>query len=124
MGWWDGTESDLERRRRLRNSGCACHISPPCSWCVQLTEEEADAYWSGGRQALDQLWDRQNDADEAAEALAADFCQRCSGARGPDLCHGEDVCTDGPGGGPAKTCAGWGRYCCRCGYEYAMSQLP
>lgn len=35
------------------DDGCSCHISPPCGWCTSLTEGEASAYYSGGREALD-----------------------------------------------------------------------
>lgn len=32
--------------------GCSCHLTPPCDFCLSLTEEEADAFWSGGMSAL------------------------------------------------------------------------
>ena len=35
---------------------CGCHSHPPCSWCMSLTLEEADAMWSGGREALEKYW--------------------------------------------------------------------
>jgi hypothetical protein len=41
---------------------CTCHISPPCNFCVSLTEEEVDAYASGGADAVHELR-RQNKAD-------------------------------------------------------------
>lgn len=31
---------------------CTCHISPPCNFCVSLTDEEVDAYAHGGAHAV------------------------------------------------------------------------
>lgn len=36
---------------------CHYHISPPCEWCLSLTEDEADAFTSGGREAVMELLD-------------------------------------------------------------------
>lgn len=41
-----------------------------------------------------------------------------------DPCPGCDQCNHGPDGGPARPCDGWGRFCCRCGADYARGQLP
>ena len=46
------------------NGECSCHINPPCSFCVSLTEEEADAFSDGGMKALRKLW---NDLAEKTE---------------------------------------------------------
>ena len=27
-------------------SGCSCHIDAPCSFCLSLSEEQADALWN------------------------------------------------------------------------------
>ena len=43
---------------------CSCHISPPCSFCESMDEEESDALWAGGMPALVALW---NERDELAE---------------------------------------------------------
>lgn len=39
-----------------QDGGCACHIAPPCTFCVSLTEEEADYFAKGGMVALSGLW--------------------------------------------------------------------
>lgn len=31
---------------------CTCHICPPCSLCVEMTEEESEVYANGGLDAL------------------------------------------------------------------------
>lgn len=49
---------DIDRIHRLMDSGCSCHQSPPCTWCMSLTETEADIFWDGGRKALDDYWKR------------------------------------------------------------------
>lgn len=37
----------------LFDRGCTCHTGhPPCSFCTDMAEEEADAYASGGHAAL------------------------------------------------------------------------
>lgn len=37
----------------LNSQGCTCHIGhPPCSFCLELDEEEADIYSNGGMKAL------------------------------------------------------------------------
>lgn len=41
-----------------------------------------------------------------------------------EFCPGCDECIYGVDGGPAKPCLGWGSYCCRCGADYARSQMP
>lgn len=46
------------------DEGCSCHISPPCSFCTSLTEEEADVYAKGGLDALRKYRQRQKDLDE------------------------------------------------------------
>jgi hypothetical protein len=58
------TTPETENGRRMRDAmndrmnderGCSCHIIAPCSWCAELTEEEADAYWNGGIVAVQKL---------------------------------------------------------------------
>lgn len=34
------------------NDGCTCFICAPCSFCENLTEEEANIYFNGGLEAL------------------------------------------------------------------------
>jgi hypothetical protein len=56
---------------------------------------------------------------------AACRCESCGEPKMPGTeCFGDDQCTCGPDGGPAECCEGWGRYCCRCGADYARSQMP
>jgi len=38
--------------------GCSCHINSPCSFCTSLTEEEAEAFCSGGMKALEEYRSR------------------------------------------------------------------
>lgn len=35
--------------------GCSCHISPPCDFCISLTEAEYEAYLAGGVDAVERL---------------------------------------------------------------------
>lgn len=45
--------------------GCSCHTCPPCSFCLLLTEEEADALSNGGYMALEDFWNKRDpEADE------------------------------------------------------------
>ena len=47
--------------------GCSCHLNPPCTFCTEMTEDEANAQWNGGMDELRALWREQ---DEAAEGAA------------------------------------------------------
>jgi hypothetical protein len=40
--------------------GCSCHSHPPCSFCMALTEEEADVIWNGSMQDLMKYWREQS----------------------------------------------------------------
>ena len=46
---------------------CSCHLNPPCSFCVSMDEEEADAYHNDGTSGLVELWERRD--AEAKEEL-------------------------------------------------------
>lgn len=39
----------------MSDDECTCHIFPPCSFCVSLTEEEAEAMANGGTVAVKKL---------------------------------------------------------------------
>lgn len=44
----------------LRDMGCQCPSGhPPCQFCTSMTEEEAEAYCSGGMNALRNLWEEE-----------------------------------------------------------------
>jgi hypothetical protein len=43
---------EAARIRKIINGECSCHLSPPCTWCTELSEEEADIYGADGRNAL------------------------------------------------------------------------
>jgi hypothetical protein len=48
----------------LFDTGCTCHMGyPPCSFCTGMSEEEADAYCTGGKEALRPFVGRLTDAD-------------------------------------------------------------
>ena len=40
----------------LKQLGCSCHTMAPCSFCMEMTEEEADIMWNEGRQGLERFW--------------------------------------------------------------------
>lgn len=42
----------MSRYEELLELECTCHLNPPCRFCVSLSEEEADVFASGGRDAL------------------------------------------------------------------------
>lgn len=44
---------------------CTCHLDAPCGFCVDLTEDEFEAFQSGGLDALRKYRDKRE--DEAAE---------------------------------------------------------
>lgn len=44
--------------------GCSCHISPPCSFCTSLTEEEVEALNTGGMKELNLLRRQFREAEE------------------------------------------------------------
>lgn len=49
--------------------GCTCFIVAPCSFCLSLTEEEANVLWAGGRKALEEYRCRtENNSDPDAGA--------------------------------------------------------
>ena len=54
-------EAETEGGKRLRDGmldksdearGCSCHYSAPCSFCMSMTEEEADIAWGQGVDAM------------------------------------------------------------------------
>ena len=49
-------DEEHDRISRLYTTSCWCHVNPPCSWCTELSEEEADIVWNGGRELLDLHW--------------------------------------------------------------------
>lgn len=54
-----------------------------------------------------------------------EYCDRCGGQKQFDaVCPGNDECNNGPNGGAAFGCWGWGGMCCHCGRSYAHGQLP
>ncbi len=51
-------------------------------------------------------------------------CPCCLRLKVPETkCPGCDECNNGPDGGPAQACEGWGSYCCRCGADFARGQM-
>jgi hypothetical protein len=54
-----------DRLRELLNSGCACHLSPPCDLCSGLDNDEWDIFEHDGTDALLNLF------DSLAEELAS-----------------------------------------------------
>ena len=51
-------EANTDRTMSLSDSGCTCHTgAAPCAFCTSLTENEVDAYASGGMKALKAYWD-------------------------------------------------------------------
>ena len=40
---------------------CTCFSSPPCTFCVEMTETEADVWYADGIQGLERLWERQDE---------------------------------------------------------------
>lgn len=40
----------------LKEMGCTCHSHPPCPFCMDLTEEEADIFSNEGMSALRTFW--------------------------------------------------------------------
>jgi hypothetical protein len=59
----DTPERKPSKAERLYHEygGCGCQNpngSPPCSFCVALTEEEASVMWADGMNALLDLWAR------------------------------------------------------------------
>ena len=51
---------------------CRCHISPPCDFCVDLTEDEVDALSAGGKEGLEAYW-------SAKDALEDEFISEVQG---------------------------------------------
>ena len=49
--------------REMRDEGyeCSCHLSPPCSFCESMNEQEADARWNGGVEGLEAFWAEQDE---------------------------------------------------------------
>jgi len=39
---------------------CSCHLSTPCSFCCDMSEEEVDAYANGGLSGLYELFKKQD----------------------------------------------------------------
>jgi hypothetical protein len=48
----------------VNNDGCTCFICAPCSFCENLTEEEADIYCAAGLEALLKYRREQEDGPE------------------------------------------------------------
>ena len=49
--------------------GCSCHTFPPCSFCMMLTEEEADILWNGTMSDLEKHWKSENSFDEGSSEI-------------------------------------------------------
>jgi hypothetical protein len=63
------TKADKVRRDRLRellNSGCACHLNPPCDLCSGLDKDEFDIFENDGTDALLNLFDSLDEELESA----------------------------------------------------------
>ena len=43
----------------LKERGCTCFSHPPCSFCMELTEEEASILWNGTMRDLEKYWHEQ-----------------------------------------------------------------
>lgn len=54
----DQHEPEPSECQRLYAEGycCSCHVSPPCDFCMSMTEREADVSWSYGMSGLRNLW--------------------------------------------------------------------
>lgn len=46
--------------------GCECHASPPCDFCISMTEEEFEAYADDGINGLEALWEANDEEGEEA----------------------------------------------------------
>jgi hypothetical protein len=67
------TKADRVRRDRLRellNSGCACHLNPPCDLCSGLDKDEFDIFENDGTDALLNLFDSLDEDDRPMAAAA------------------------------------------------------
>lgn len=53
--------------REIHEGGCTCFKSPPCSFCMSLTEQEVDILDNGGIEALRLFWASEA-IDEHAES--------------------------------------------------------
>lgn len=52
----------------LLDQGCSCHNMAPCSFCMELSEGEANAYSNGGMDGLRKyLRERRDQEEETAE---------------------------------------------------------
>ena len=50
-----------------RGACCACHLSPPCRWCVSMTEAESEAWQDQGELGLLDLWQAEDEAADQVE---------------------------------------------------------
>ena len=69
----------MSRYKELKDlGGCSCHISPPCGFCVSLTEDEADVFCNDG---FDELLDyvRKTEDENEVNPLTQPTkrCERC-----------------------------------------------
>lgn len=70
-------------------SGCSCHMGhPPCSFCTSMSDEEASAYWTGGRTSLLAFIGRMTDADYElvnfkVEEIGSKPCEACDSTLSP-----------------------------------------
>ena len=57
----------------LRDMGCQCPSGhPPCQFCTSMTEEEVEAYVSGGMNALRNLWAEETVEEEEVTSAAVE----------------------------------------------------
>ena len=64
------TKADRVRRDRLRkllNSGCACHLNPPCNLCSELDEGEWEIFVNDGTDALLNQFKRLDETPEGID---------------------------------------------------------
>ena len=62
-GEWKSLDKLRDENRNLAgrygqysSRSCSCHVSPPCSFCVSLSEDEAEAFANGGFDNLTFHW--------------------------------------------------------------------
>jgi hypothetical protein len=77
------TKADRVRRDRLRellNSGCACHLDPPCDLCSQLDKDEWDIFNNDGTDAMLNLFDSLDEELESADRPMAAAAEQAAAA--------------------------------------------
>jgi len=52
--------------------GCSCHITPPCSFCTSMDEEECEVRWADGMDGLVRLWESRDNQEEQDEPTTAE----------------------------------------------------